>query len=71
MLPDISGRIVLQHLKSEPTLASIPVIIVSILASDYRGHLHGAAAFVDKPVSRELLLEKIYKVFPMKASSDD
>ena len=52
MMPLMSGYDVLDALRADPVLADIPVVIVSIVASDRRPHLVGAAALIDKPVSR-------------------
>lgn len=54
MMPDVSGLEVLQHLKAEPNLSNIPVIIVSAktLPEDIdEGLSAGANIYLTKPVS--------------------
>jgi DNA-binding response OmpR family regulator len=53
MMPDVSGLEVLTYLRSDPNLASIPVVIVSAKASpaDIRAGLDaGATVYLTKPV---------------------
>lgn len=53
MMPDISGLEVLRHIRSEPELASIPVIIVSAksMPGDIKTGLEaGASMYLTKPV---------------------
>jgi signal transduction histidine kinase len=57
LLPGISGWAVLDQLKTAPTLDSVPVVIVSILADEQRGVALGATKMLQKPVAREALLE--------------
>jgi signal transduction histidine kinase/CheY-like chemotaxis protein len=56
LLPGLSGWDVLLALKSEPSLARVPVVIVSMLDDSGRGYAMGAAAHLVKPVTREDLL---------------
>ena len=54
MMPDISGLEVLRHMRSEPELASIPVVVVSAKATpeDIRLGLEaGASVYLTKPVA--------------------
>ena len=64
LIPEIDGHQVLRTLKSDQDLCDIPVIIVSIVASEYRSQLPEAAACLDKPVQREDLLAEIGKHLP-------
>ncbi len=53
MMPDISGLEVLRHIRHQPELASIPVIIVSAksMPSDIKIGLEaGASMYLTKPV---------------------
>jgi signal transduction histidine kinase/DNA-binding response OmpR family regulator len=61
MMPGLDGWDVLKELKTDPALADIPVIMVTMLDESDRGYSLGAADFMTKPVDRErmkLLLEK-------------
>ncbi len=55
MMPGMNGWDVLKALKAHPTLANVPVVVVSIVARENRGTILGAVDFLDKPVSREAL----------------
>ncbi|HKI34735.1 MAG TPA: response regulator [Gemmataceae bacterium] len=55
MMPEMSGWDVLKALKAHPTLSTIPVVVVSIVAHENRGSILGAVDLLDKPVSREAL----------------
>jgi CheY-like chemotaxis protein len=56
LLPGMDGWEFLSRAKSDPALADIPVIIVSMLDERGRGYALGAADYVLKPVNREDLL---------------
>jgi len=55
MMPELNGWDVLQALKQDPELASIPVVIVSIIAQESRASLLGAIDLLQKPVDRGML----------------
>jgi CheY-like chemotaxis protein len=59
MLPDATGWEVLTTLKSVPVLAEIPVVIVSVVADEQKGVALGAASTLQKPVSRQTLLDTV------------
>ncbi len=50
MMPGLDGWAVLAALKADPELASIPVVVVSILDQQQLGRALGAADYVIKPV---------------------
>jgi len=52
MMPDLDGWTVLAALKGDPTLADIPVILVTIVDEKQRGYALGAAEYLVKPVDR-------------------
>jgi signal transduction histidine kinase/CheY-like chemotaxis protein len=52
MLPDGAGWEFLRRLKAIPNLHRIPVVIISILADRHQGFALGAAAVMQKPISR-------------------
>jgi GAF domain-containing protein/DNA-binding response OmpR family regulator len=55
MMPDLDGWTVLAALKGDPTLADIPVILVTIVDEKTRGYSLGATDYMVKPVDRERL----------------
>lgn len=59
LLPGADGWMVLTTLKTDPTLATIPVIIVSIMDEPARGLALGATEYLIKPITRERLLETV------------
>ncbi|HEY0584590.1 MAG TPA: response regulator, partial [Pseudoduganella sp.] len=60
LLPDSSGWSVLQQLRAEPGLESVPVVVVSILAEEMHSCLLGAAHFLPKPVLKDDLDRALY-----------
>jgi CheY-like chemotaxis protein len=67
MLPQMDGWELLGRLKRSPTLASIPVVIISIVADRGRGMALGAAAVMQKPLSRQDLYSSLLELglFPL------
>ncbi len=59
MMPHKDGWSILQHIKNDPLLRSIPVIMVSILDNKSLGFALGAADYIVKPFERKELLEKL------------
>ena len=59
MLPDMDGWEFLGRLKQVPELARIPVVIISIVADRNQGFSLGAAAVMQKPMSRLELYEAL------------
>ena len=57
MMPGMNGWEVLKAVKAHPTLAGVPVVVVSIVARENQGTILGAVDLLDKPVSREALQE--------------
>jgi len=51
-MPTETGDKFLASLQAEPDYASIPVVVVSVVARESRGKLPGATDFVQKPVSQ-------------------
>ena len=51
----LDGWEVLAKLKTDPELAQIPVIMLSIVEDKHKGYSLGAAEFLSKPVNREQL----------------
>ena len=55
MLPNMDGWEFLSRLKEVPALSRIPVVIISIVADRNKGFALGAAAVMQKPISRQEL----------------
>ena len=56
MLPGMDGWNLLQRLRAKETLAHIPVLVVSVVASEAQGRAYGATAVANKPLSQDDLL---------------
>ena len=63
-LPKISGFDVLRILRLDDALRDTPVIIVSVVGKESHPSLVGAAEILDKPVSREQVVEVLERWLP-------
>lgn len=64
-MPGMSGMEVLKHLKSDPDTREIPVIMVSAeeqSASILQAIEEGAANYIVKPITEQLLIEKLSRL---------
>jgi PAS domain S-box-containing protein len=59
MLPNMEGWDLLTRLKQVPDLSRIPVVIISLVADPNKGFALGAAAVLQKPISRQELYESL------------
>jgi CheY-like chemotaxis protein len=59
MMPEINGYDVLRLLKSDPSTAGIPVIVLSVLDDKTQALALGAAEYVRKPFQKEELLDNV------------
>lgn len=64
MMPGANGWAVLQRIKAEPELASIPVIMVTMLDDYGAGFALGAADYLTKPLARDRLVATIRRHLP-------
>jgi PAS domain S-box-containing protein len=64
MMPDMDGWSVLSHLKADPNLADIPVIVISFMGDESRGFALGAADYLTKPVDGKRLGSLLQKYQP-------
>ena len=62
LMPDLDGWTVLAAIKGDPTLASIPVVLLSIVDQKNRGYALGAADYLVKPVNRTKLVETLTSI---------
>jgi CheY-like chemotaxis protein/anti-sigma regulatory factor (Ser/Thr protein kinase) len=62
MMPDLDGWTVLAAIKGDPALASIPVVLMSIIEEKNRGYALGAADYLVKPVDRTKLVETLTSI---------
>jgi len=69
LLPGMDGWEFLGRIKRMPALAHVPVVIISIAADRNRGFALGAAAIMQKPVSRQELYESLValKLLPLSS----
>ncbi|BAQ61728.1 sensory transduction histidine kinase [Geminocystis sp. NIES-3708] len=61
IMPKIDGWSILTRLKADPKLASIPVIMATILQEQNLGYALGATDYLTKPINSELLKGIIQK----------
>jgi DNA-binding response OmpR family regulator len=64
LLGGIDGWNVLHNLKDDPQLASIPVIMLTIMEDRAAGFALGATDYLTKPVDRQRLIELIHRHMP-------
>jgi PAS domain S-box-containing protein len=67
MMPKVDGWSVLGIMKSDPALAHIPVVMLTIVDERNLGFSLGASEFMTKPVDRARLLAVIEKLAPAAA----
>jgi PAS domain S-box-containing protein len=72
MMPNMDGWEFLTRLKQMPALQRIPVVIISIAADRDKGFSLGAAAVIQKPISRQDLYEALVdaSLFPLSTGQD-
>jgi CheY-like chemotaxis protein len=61
MMPGLDGWAVLSALKSDPELADIPVVMVTIIDQKNLGYALGAAEYLTKPIDRDRLVAILKK----------
>ena len=55
ILPDMDGWSVLTQLQTDPSLADIPIIIISMIDEKRKGYALGALEYMVKPIDKERL----------------
>ncbi len=68
-LPKLDGWSVLSQLKSEPSLAGIPVILISVEEQRARGFSLGACEYLVKPVEPDRLVEVVQRSLSQSTGS--
>jgi len=67
LMPGPDGWSVLQQLKADPELATIPVVMITIMDEKNRGYSLGASEYIMKPIQHEELRRLIAKYRPVSA----
>ncbi len=62
MMPNVNGWQVLHQLKANPATASIPVVMLTVLAERTTGYVLGADEYLTKPFKNRVLLETLQRV---------
>jgi signal transduction histidine kinase/DNA-binding response OmpR family regulator/CHASE3 domain sensor protein len=62
MMPEMSGWDVMQALKADPDLATVPVVVVSVVAAEQEGRRLGVMDLISKPVDRDLLVSTVQRI---------
>jgi CheY-like chemotaxis protein len=70
IMPDVDGWAVLRALKSDPELAEIPVILVTMLGDRDMGLALGAADHLTKPIAAQDLVRVLSRVRRPEGSAD-
>lgn len=55
MMPEVDGWMTLGRLKSDPALADIPVVMLTMVSEAARGYALGATDYLTKPIERQAL----------------
>ncbi len=61
MMPKMDGWSVLSALKADPAVASIPVILLTVVDDKSLGYALGAAEYMTKPIDRDRLISLLQK----------
>jgi CheY-like chemotaxis protein len=64
LMPRLDGWDVMRAMKADPQLRDIPVVVVSVIASENRGRIFGAVDVLQKPVVREDVLAVLERNLP-------
>ena len=72
-LPGVNGFEILARMRQHPKLKSVPVIMLTALASQedvFKGLSLGAAAYISKPYKKQTLIETIVRTLGLKPYAD-
>jgi signal transduction histidine kinase/ActR/RegA family two-component response regulator len=70
VMPNVTGWEILEALKSDPLLADIPVIMLTVVDEKDRALVLGAADYLLKPIDRRCLVELLQKYHPVSHNLD-
>ena len=68
IMPRMDGWAVLKALKNDPGLASIPIVMLTIMDEKNLGYLLGAAEYMTKPVDRVRMAELLKRLCPGRST---
>ena len=68
-LPKLDGHEVLRHIKSDPVLRSIPVVMLTVIAEQTTGYVLGADDYLIKPFKSDILLNTLHNVIAAQEAS--
>ena len=66
MMPNLNGWQLLHQLKANPSTASIPIIMLTILSERSTGYVLGADEYLIKPFKKDVLLDIIQRLVSSK-----
>ncbi|MBN1310432.1 MAG: response regulator [Anaerolineae bacterium] len=69
MMPGMDGWAVLNVLKADPELTSIPVVMMTMVAEETMGFALGASDYLTKPVERDNLVSILRRYEPQKSEA--
>jgi len=67
LMPKMDGWAVLTALKADPTLADIPVVMLTLMNETEMGYVLGASEYLTKPIDRDRLTSVLTKYRPARA----
>jgi len=67
LMPRMDGWQVLSAIKTDPQIAHIPVVVISVVAREKKGTVFGAVEVLQKPVTREELLPVLKRTLGRKS----
>jgi signal transduction histidine kinase/CheY-like chemotaxis protein len=67
LMPRMDGWQVLSAIKTDPLIAHIPVVVISVIAREKKGTVFGAVEVLQKPITREELLPVLKRTLGRKS----
>lgn len=69
LMAPLNGYDIVQQLQSNPALKNIPIAFISIVAKEIRGKIPGVVEYVDKPITKESILQLLQKCQSLRNTS--